>query len=247
MMSQQRAHKIWAIVPAAGIGRRMQSDIPKQYLELEGRTVLEHTLDRLLQNEHISGLVVALQQDDPYWQNIRIQSDKPVLQTDGGDERSDSVLNAIETLTQFEQFHAQDWVMVHDAVRPCVQQQDIHKLVESVGTDSSGGILALPVRDTMKRQRSHQSSSEMTVTIESTVDREMLWHALTPQYFAAETLKSALINSRDNMLLITDDASAMENAGYSPILVHGYEDNIKITRPDDLRLASLYLRSQKDE
>ena len=235
-------HSIWAIVPAAGIGKRMQSDMPKQYLPLNDRPVIEYTVNALLANENIKGLVIALQADDAYWPEINITSQKPLLRTTGGKERADSVLNAINELFNYENFNASsDWVMVHDAVRPCVRQQDIDKLVDEVGADSNGGLLALPVRDTMKRQRADVSSA----SVETTVERENLWHALTPQYFSAQSLKNALTQAQRDNLTITDESSAMELAGFSPKLVAGHEDNIKITRPDDLRLASLYLQSQE--
>ena len=237
-------HKIWAIVPAAGIGKRMQSVIPKQYMSLNGRPVIEHTINALLQNENITGLVIALQPDDAYWPDIQITSNKPVLLAAGGEQRSDSVLNAINELFHYQDFNKDtDWVMVHDAVRPCLCQQDIDKLATEV-TGTSGGLLALPVRDTMKRQK---TSDLAQVTVAETVERENLWHALTPQYFPALSLKKALQAAQQNNLPITDESSAMELAGYSPHLVEGKEDNIKITRPDDLRLAGLYLQSQLDE
>lgn len=233
-------HEVWAVVPAAGIGKRMQSNTPKQYLALNGRPVIEHTLNTLLQNKNVTGLVVALQEGDSYWPDINIHSDKPVLLASGGKERADSVLNALDTLLQYEQFNEEsDWVMVHDAVRPCIRQTDINKLVEEVASDSNGGLLALPVRDTMKRQ--HVDNP----TVSSTIDRENLWHALTPQYFPAKSLKNALQRALRDDLSITDESSAMELASYSPRLIEGNEDNIKITRPDDLRLASLYLQSQQ--
>ena len=235
---------IWAIVPAAGIGKRMQSDIPKQYMSLNGHPVIEHTINALLQNQNISGLVIALRSDDVYWDKVNITSQKPLLRITGGKERADSVLNAINALFNNEQFNADlDWVMVHDAVRPCLRQSDINKLVTEVD-DANGGLLALPVRDTIKRQNSNNAAF---VTVNETVDRENLWHALTPQYFPALKLKNALEQAQQNNLLITDESSAMEFAGFSPRLVTGNEDNIKITRPDDLRLASLFLQSQIDE
>lgn len=237
-------HAIWALVPAAGIGKRMQSDIPKQYLLLNDRPVIEHTVNTLLNNKHISGLVVALQSDDTYWQGIKIASDKPVLVAPGGEERADSVLNALTLLMQHESYNENtDWVMVHDAVRPCLRQQDIEKLVLEV-EDNAGGLLALPVRDTMKRQNA--SRKEANASVATTVERENLWHALTPQYFPASALKEALEKALYNKQTITDESSAMEMAGFSPRLIHGNEDNIKITRPDDLRLASLYLQSQQN-
>ena len=144
---QKKNHAIWAIVPAAGIGKRMQSDIPKQYMSLNGRPVIEHTINALLRNDNISGLAIALQADDNYWPEVQIASNKPVLQTAGGKERSDSVLNAIRKLFQYQGFNRDtDWVMVHDAVRPCLRQQDIDKLAAEV-TDASGGLLAFQPPD----------------------------------------------------------------------------------------------------
>ena len=247
MASNQKInHKIWAIVPAAGIGRRMQSDIPKQYLLLNGRPVIEYTINALLKNKHISGVVIALQSDDDYWHDVRLVSDKPVLQAAGGNERSESVLNALAELFRYEGFNKDtDWVMVHDAVRPCLRQCDISKLVSDV-TDNHGGLLALPVRDTMKRQIT-DTENVTDKTIVETIARENLWHALTPQYFPALSLKQALDAALQNGQSITDESSAMELAGFSPRLVVGSEDNIKITRPDDLRLASLYLQSLTNE
>jgi len=231
-------HSIWALVPAAGIGTRMQSDIPKQYLPLNGRPVIEHTINALLANEHISGLVIALNANDEYWQTININSNKPVLAAVGGEERADSVLSGLHLLARHDAFNIDtDWVMVHDAVRPCLRQQDIDKLVDEVQSEA-GGLLALPVRDTMKRQK------EGSATVASTVNRENLWHALTPQYFSAKVLQVALEAALDKGLAVTDESSALEMAGYAPTLVHGNEENIKITHPDDLRLASLYLQSR---
>ncbi|MEE9355950.1 MAG: 2-C-methyl-D-erythritol 4-phosphate cytidylyltransferase [Methylococcaceae bacterium] len=246
--SRAPSSKIWAIVPAAGVGKRMQSNIPKQYLPLNERPVLEHTLNILLENKNISGLVIALQVDDAYWSDIKIHSEKTVLRAEGGSERVDSVLSALKLLSTHELFNAEtDWVMVHDAVRPCLQHHDINKLVREVETDD-GGLLALPVRDTMKRQAVVEvdsvKSKPASTRVEKTIDRENLWHALTPQYFPAVKLKQALEKAQQNKQRVTDESSAMEMLGFSPRLVTGDETNIKITRPDDLGLAALYLSSQ---
>ncbi len=238
--NQQSSHAIWAIVPAAGIGRRMQSAVPKQYLLLNDSPVLKLTLDALLQNANISGLVIALQADDQYWPGIKLHSSKPVIQAKGGKERADSVLNALDALFDHEGFNPEtDWVMVHDAVRPCLSQTDINRLVSEVADNADGGLLAIPVRDTKKRQHPDRQS------VETTVVREFLWRALTPQYFPASSLKKALQQALDRGDTITDESSAMELAGFSPMLVEGFEDNIKITRPADLALAGLYLRYQE--
>lgn len=246
MSYQNAGHSIWAIVPAAGIGTRMQSDIPKQYLALNGRPVIEHTVNALLTNENISGLVIALAQDDDYFAEIDVSSEKPVIKAGGGKERADSVLSALNTLFQSQQYCETDWVMVHDAVRPCLRQQDIDKLVVEVGANMNGGLLALPVRDTMKRQKPGKMPSKSNPEIDQTVDRENLWHALTPQYFPASGLKNAIEKALRSGQVLTDESSAMELSGFSPLLVHGHEDNIKITRPDDLTLAGLYLQAYID-
>ena len=240
--NQKTNHAIWAIVPAAGIGKRMRSTLPKQYLPLNGRPVLEHTLNVLLHNENISGLVIALHADDSYFSDIQITSNKPVIEARGGKERADSVLNALHALSRCEQFNINtDWVMVHDAVRACLRSEDIDKLVTEVGSDANGGLLALAVRDTMKRQKLDDTMARVATTIE----RDNLWHALTPQYFPATNLINALQKAQQQKLLLTDESSAMEAAGFSPKLVAGHEDNIKITRPEDLDLASLYLKTRE--
>jgi 2-C-methyl-D-erythritol 4-phosphate cytidylyltransferase len=233
------SHKIWAVVVAAGIGKRMHAPLPKQYLELNGVPVLQHSLQRLLDNPHVTALVVALREHDPYWPQIRLNTKKPVLIARGGDERSDSVLSALNSLQQQAEFDpAHDWVLVHDAVRPCVRQADIDRLINTVSDSEAGGLLALAVRDTMKRQHADG-------TVAQNVDREGLWHALTPQLFPWRLLQRALTQAAQSKRAVTDESSAMEAAGYAPRLVEGSADNIKITRPGDIRLAELYLEEQQ--
>ena len=229
---------IWAVIPAAGIGQRMQSDIPKQYLPLAGSTVIENTIHRLLAASQVKGLSISLRNDDQYWNSVNIESNKPVIRAEGGAERCDSVLNAMKALAEYDDFNIDnDWVMVHDAVRPCVRLDDLDRLIEQVTSNESGGLLALPVRDTMKRASESQS-------VQVTVDREGLWHALTPQLFPYRALWEALIKAMEEGVTVTDESSAMEHAGYAPKLVEGHEDNIKITRPNDLRLAELFIADQ---
>ncbi|MDA3869062.1 MAG: 2-C-methyl-D-erythritol 4-phosphate cytidylyltransferase [Gammaproteobacteria bacterium] len=231
---------IWAVIPAAGIGRRMQSDIPKQYLQLLGASVLANTIRRLLAADKISGLAIALRDDDQYWPKVEINSAKPVLRAKGGGERCDSVLSAMKALAQHENFDINnDWVLVHDAVRPCVRLNDIEQLIAQATLNDAGGLLALPVRDTMKRQT---VGSEM---VQQTVEREGLWHALTPQLFPCGVLQNALVRAMAEGIAATDESSAMELSGYAPLLVEGCEDNIKITRPGDLRLAELFMADQQ--
>ena len=229
--------EIWAVLPAAGIGKRMQSDIPKQYLRLIDRPVIEHTINRLLAVDQVKGIVVSIQADDPYWPDVQIESDKPVLVAIGGEERCHSVINALDVLAQQPDYKPETaWVLVHDAVRPCVSVNDVQNLIDAAACTESGGLLAVPVRDTMKRQDDERR-------VKHTVDRTGLWHALTPQLFACDQLSRALESALAEGFLVTDESSAMEQAGHHPRLVPGREDNIKITRPADLRLAELYLKS----
>lgn len=226
----------WAIIPAAGVGSRMQADRPKQYLPLDNKTVIEHTLDRLLSMPAISGAVLAISEGDEYWPALNYHSDKPLLIAQGGRERSDSVLNALQLLQQQVGDSRDVWALVHDAARPCVRTADIQHLIEQA-SNKNGGLLALPVRDTMKRAGAGDA-------IDHTVNREGLWHALTPQMFRLDLLLAALSQAQQQQLSITDDASAMELAGYTPQLIEAHEDNIKITRAFDLQLAQLYLQQQ---
>ncbi len=233
---------IWAVIPAAGIGQRMQSNIPKQYLPLAGSTVIENTIHRLLSADKVKGLVISLRKDDPHWSKVKIHSAKPVIEANGGTERCDSVLNAMQALSDYEDFDAdKDWVLVHDAVRPCVRLDDIEQLIELVCVNEAGGLLALPVRDTMKRQTSGSPA------VQKTEPREGLWHALTPQLFPYKILQHALIKSMAADVTLTDESSAMEYVGFSPLLIKGHEDNIKITRPNDLGLAELFLAEQEKQ
>jgi len=235
----------WAVVPAAGVGKRMGSDIPKQYLKLHDKAVIEHSCQRLLDHEKITGIVVALGSEDEYWADIQLQTSKPVIRVDGGEERCHSVLNALNELLRCcdddsVNVQAHDWVLVHDAARPCLRNSDIDLLIEQLSNHAVGGILALPVRDTMKRQLTDQS-------IDQTVDRDGLWHALTPQMFTLEMLQQAMTDAIESGYMITDESSAIEYMGLNPLLVEGHEDNIKITRKPDLKLAEMYLRAQSDE
>jgi 2-C-methyl-D-erythritol 4-phosphate cytidylyltransferase len=219
----------WVIIPAAGIGKRMGTDIPKQYLKLGEQTVLEHTIQRFQNLPQIKGIVVCLAPDDPYFMNLPIS--KQIMLTEGGKERCDSVLNGLKFLEKYVEEN--DWILVHDAARPCIRKSDIEKLMFELQNNEVGGLLAVPVRDTMKRAKNQQ--------IETTINRENLWHALTPQMFRFKTLKTALETALEKQQIITDEAQAIEFLGLNPMLIEGHADNIKITHPNDLQLASLFL------
>lgn len=224
---------IWVIIPAAGVGRRMGTDTPKQYLLLNEKTVIEHTLDVFNTHDSISEIVVAVSKEDEYWPSLDLNLSKPLHKVNGGTERCDSVLNGLKFLE--DKAENNDWVLVHDAARPCLRKEDLTLLLETLQEHEVGGILAIPVRDTMKRSVGGN-------IIKETVERENLWHALTPQMFRYGLLKDALVSALNNNEVITDEASAIELAGYQSVLVEGHADNLKITRPEDLALAAFFLR-----
>lgn len=227
--------KYWAVLPAAGVGKRMQADRPKQYMKINGRPLIEYAITHLLAEPHIEGVVVAISEEDEYWPELELCLTKPVWLAPGGVERCHSVLNALQELSTYAS--DEDWVLVHDAARPCVRTDDITKLITQVADDPVGGLLAVPVRDTMK----HAGSNQRVINTEP---RESLWHALTPQMFRFGKLRHALEQAIEDEALVTDEASAMELAGYEPVLVEGHADNIKVTRPEDLALATFYLQQQ---
>lgn len=230
-VSKANIPKIIAIVPAAGIGARMGASMPKQYLLLGQQSILAHTLDCLLSHPSIEQVIVALHPNDTFFNGLSQASDPKLTQVIGGDERADSVLAALKVAP------SDAWALVHDAARPCLTHSDIDKLLASRKAHPQGAILAMPVRDTMKRSNSSQA-------IVQTVDRDLLWHALTPQLFQVKALEHNIIQALASGAVITDEASAMEWAGVMPGLVSGRADNIKVTHPDDLGLASLFLAHQ---
>lgn len=218
--------EIIAVIPASGIGSRMQADKPKQYLTLKGKTVLEHTVSLFIDHPQIHKVIVAVAKDDPFYSNIALLKSDKIQIVFGGETRANSVFNA---LCQIENKTA--WALVHDAARPCLKRSDLDKILQI--EDQQGGILATPAVDTIKRAHGTQ--------ILHTEDRTTLWQALTPQFFPAVRLKKALQSAFEKGQNVTDEASAMELSGYSPQLVSGRSDNLKITRPEDLALAEFYL------
>lgn len=223
---------VTAVVPAAGIGSRMLSEKPKQYLQLGQFTVIEQTLQRLLAYSCIAQVIVVISPQDSFFHSLSIAKHPRITVTTGGQERADSVLSGLH-LAETE------WVMVHDAARPCITHTDLTALIEAADrSDNHGAILAKPVSDTIKQMNTEQC-------IAATVDRRLLWHALTPQLFPTLSLRQAISHALQQQFPITDEASAMELAGYHPRLVHGRSDNIKITVPEDLALATFILQRQE--
>jgi 2-C-methyl-D-erythritol 4-phosphate cytidylyltransferase len=225
---------ITAIIPAAGIGRRMASVVPKQYLPLAGKTMLEITVDKLLSIEQLSEVIIALSADDHYFQKTALVNTPKVRTVIGGKERVDSVLAALNSFSSV----GEHWALVHDAARPCVTAKDIERLITHCLTERSGGLLAAPAKDTMKRTFDGQ-------TVALTENREQLWHALTPQMYPAKQLKHAIESAQKAGVIITDESSAIEYCQYSSLLVQGQADNIKVTSPEDLALAEYILQQQR--
>lgn len=229
----------WAVIPAAGSGMRMGSSIPKQYLSLGGRTVIERVVDILVADPAIAGITVAVAADDPYWKRYLPGSwQKPVRVASGGETRAHSVLNALLTLREELQDH--DWVLVHDAARPCLHPRDLELLMREVAEDEVGGILATPVADTLKRVDEERR-------VESTTVRERLWRAFTPQMFRYRLLMDALQAALAEGEAPGDEAAAVERQRHSVKVVEGRSDNIKITRPDDIALAEAILAHRAGE
>ena len=216
----------WVVLPAAGVGARMQADRPKQYLLWGERTLIEHTLACFLDQPWLRGLVVSLSADDGWWPTLPCAQDVRITRTVGGRERADSVLNGLIALRELGATD-DDWVLVHDAARPNLADSDLHKLLSTLADDPVGGLLAVPVRDTLK-----QIGPDGRVS--STPDRSLFWQAYTPQMFRLGPLQQALAEALAAGARITDEASAMEWVGQAPLLVEGRADNLKITRPEDL-------------
>lgn len=228
--------RYWLVVPAAGVGARMGANCPKQYLPLLGKTIIEHTLERLLELTVLEKIIVALSPNDAFWPELEISHNQKVIRVDGGFERADSVLKALQSLDNTAKHN--DWVLVHDAARPCVTVAAIMHLIETCVEHSVGGILGVPVTDTLKRVNA-------VGEIETTLDRSVLWQAQTPQMFRYGLLREGLERAAKNNHTVTDEASALEYLGLSPLMVEGSGDNIKVTRPEDLALAEMILARPK--
>ena len=216
----------WALLPAAGIGSRMRADRPKQYLQLAGKSIIEHALACFLEHPQLRAVVVSLAVDDPYWPSLACANDPRIQRAAGGAERADSVLSGLLRLTELGA-QEQDWVLVHDAARPNLARSDLDLLLSELADDPVGGLLAVPARDTLKRAGADGR-------VRSTVDRSAIWQAFTPQMFRLGELQRALADALLAGVAITDEASAIEWAGQAPRLIEGRSDNIKVTRPEDL-------------
>lgn len=237
------AHSITVVIPAAGVGKRMQADCPKQYLMINEYTILEHTVYRLLSHPNIDNVIIALGDKDEYFPATSLYHHKSVKTVVGGKERVDSVLAGLKSIDT----NTDVWVMVHDAARPCVTHADITQLITTCITNRQGGLLGSQVRDTMKQsqpmKQQHSNHVKCSV-VANTIDRSALWHAFTPQMYQKDELIHAIESALNNGQTITDESSAIEMIGLSSLLIEGRSDNIKITRQDDLAMATFILQQQ---
>jgi 2-C-methyl-D-erythritol 4-phosphate cytidylyltransferase len=251
------APRYFALIPAAGVGARMAADGPKQYLPLAGKPMLRHTLDAFLSSEKISHSFVVVSEGDRQIDAVAPSHGVTVLRC-GGATRMESIRNALRAMALT--VHDTDWVLVHDAARPGLDRALIEKLIAEVGVHPVGGLLALPVVDTVKRAvavavngstvASNGDGSPVytagagSSTVSGTISRDGLWLAQTPQMFRYRLLGDALeaaSAAATDCAAITDDASAVEALGYAPMLVEGHPRNLKVTLPRDIRIAEMYL------
>ncbi|OTG87151.1 2-C-methyl-D-erythritol 4-phosphate cytidylyltransferase [Acinetobacter sp. ANC 4558] len=235
-MNFHQNNKIWAIIPAAGSGSRFSKTELKQYQLIQNKTVLQHTVERINQLD-LAGCVLAVSEQDDFVKTLSFEHATKIHFCLGGRERVNSVLNALIYLSQIAS--QEDWVLVHDAARPCVDVASLEKLITSAISNNQNAILATPVRDTLKKEKVH-------AVIEKTVDRHLMWQAQTPQVSRIGILKHAIEEALAANINITDEASALEFIDEAVMLVQGRADNIKITYPEDLVLAKLILESQKE-
>ncbi|MFU8797283.1 MAG: 2-C-methyl-D-erythritol 4-phosphate cytidylyltransferase [Gammaproteobacteria bacterium] len=229
-MSNTYKNQYFAIIPAAGKGSRMGSDIPKQYLKILSKTMLEYSLQALVDVPLIKTIMVVLSRNDrlPFALPSRVKT------AVGGNARHHSVLNGLLALKEAQPL---DWILVHDAARPCLNPLDVIKLINTVGNHPVGGCLGSPVRDTLKYCLKGQ--------IQKTVSRENVWQVFTPQMFRYGALCSVLHSIAQDASAITDDASAIEQSGAMPLMVQGRADNIKVTYPEDLAFVAHILNKQR--
>ncbi|WWP01802.1 MAG: 2-C-methyl-D-erythritol 4-phosphate cytidylyltransferase [Candidatus Dasytiphilus stammeri] len=220
---------IIAVVPAAGIGRRMQSQFPKQYLTIGTKTILEHAISTLIEQPLIKRIIIVLNSKD-CWFNLLPIDNTRITTITGSKTRADSVMAGLQAVSD------ESWVIIHDAVRPCLSPEDLHRLLSIITVSPVGGILATPVRDTIKR-----SQAGNPIVVSHTLERQNLWHALTPQLFPLNLLLTCMQRTIQEGIMLTDEASALEYEGYHPAIIFGRHDNIKVTYPEDLALASFYL------
>ena len=233
-MLKSGAH-LWAVVPAAGQGQRVGGAVPKQYLEIAGAPVLSHSLNRLAAVEKIDAVFVGISETDKHWQKLVLPQGIRVACYTGGQSRAETVWLGLQALKKCAS--AGDWVLVHDAARPCVQVKDIDSLISAVAPSFDGGLLAVPITDTTK-------VANQDLTVRQTMDRTMLWLAQTPQLFQFSILCRALQAVAHDFESISDESAAVEKLGLEPLIIRSNQKNIKITNSEDLQLAEFLLSKQ---
>ncbi len=227
---KQSSTRYFVIVPAAGIGTRMKNDIPKQYLVVKNKSILEHTLTTLLNYPLLKKCIVVIHEEDKHWSSLKFNHPK-LLTASGGKARCDSVFNGLLALAPFA--NETDWILIHDAVRPYLHTTDVDKLITQLANDPIGGLLATPIKNTIKRV-------DEKLHVQETLERQKLWQALTPQMFRYHRLFQALQSAIEKQQPITDEAQAIELLGQHPKIIEGRSDNVKITDPCDLALFDWY-------
>ncbi len=240
-----RRARIWAVVAAAGRSRRMTGATPKQYCLLAGKTVLEHSLMRLCQNPQVDHLVVGIAAQDAHWPRLDFRHAKLAAVSAGGEQRMQTVLRALDAIADLQSSSAADWVLVHDAARPCLPQGDLNRLIAAAQASRCGALLAVPLVDTLKRVAEQPAAAVGAATgqqvVTQTLERQSCWRALTPQMFRLGQLHAALRLAIADRQGMGDESAAMEYSGFAPQVVAGSPTNIKITHAADLALAACLL------
>jgi len=239
-------------MPAAGSGKRLGSETPKQYLPLLDKMVIEHTIQRLLSVPYIKGLILVLAKGDIYWHRSALAKQENIVCVEGGDERLFSVKKGLlkyqdmrlavalnNEYGEWENIDDNPWILVHDAVRPCVKASEITKLIDSLWQHTVGGLLASPLVDTLKRVDGRE--------VQATLDRSLYWRAQTPQMFKVKDLLKGINQAVDSGFLATDESSLVENMGLTPLVIEGSADNLKLTYKEDIPLLEAVLLKQNKQ
>ena len=233
-MKKTEQEKVWAVVPAGGIGARMRLKIPKQYIQIEDRPILHHTLHRICECRRVDGVVAGIRQEDVRWRKNPFSHNKFRSTFEAGTQRVHTVFNGLNCLRERLGARDSDWVLVHDAVRACLRQSDLLALIECAKTNRTGAVLGTPLVDTLKSVGDHNR-------VQRTIDRTGLWLALTPQVFRLGDLFRGIELALDSGNFVTDESMAMEHCGIFPEIIEGHPSNIKLTVSGDLPAVELFL------
>jgi 2-C-methyl-D-erythritol 4-phosphate cytidylyltransferase len=238
MSRKNSPEKCWVVIPAAGIGKRFDKKVAKQYTYLDGKTILEHSITPFLQGKNFSGILVAISEGDKQWKNLSFPGKERIISITGGNERFHSVYNALDFLAN--DLSDEDWVITHDAARPCLTLSLIRNLQQELSSHPVGGLVAMPIKETIKQ------ADEQSNIIKQTLDRRHLWSAQTPQMFRYGILFKAFRHCMQNNIEATDEAMAVESIGYEPKIILGSPRNIKITLQEDFGLAETFKKEEQN-